>query len=174
MRLNGWWRFLIVLASLNFFGVLGYLIHEWPDISSVQQGPWLLYRLNDSSQALMRETAPTLLQLKQQLAESAADLNTSKKLVEQIEDLEKNPWKQSPVLIQGANGQEFSIKANSTDEQIQLLRKDFYEVLRNELITMRIALLVKAAAFFLVPVFTLILFAYAFAWVRRGFVSESK
>jgi hypothetical protein len=171
MKLGGWWRLWIVSSGIYAAILAVAFASHWPKASEVPHGPWLLYRMSQSSQRLLQRPSPTMQDLEQGLAEADRSGNViqARELAKQITVGREQPWRLYPIAIPGPNGHYLSIPADSTKEEAADIAGDYKRVVEDEAFRQK----VKRAELFLLalicPPTLLLALVFSALWVRRGF-----
>ena len=170
-RLGGWWRLWIVISVAYVALVVFLFANTWPSIERISHGPWLEYRLQPSSMALVNAPVPSMEGLIAELrdADRDGDVPRAQELARRIVAARDNPALLAPVVYKARNGHSFNLPPGTTAQQVNALSQDYERVLVGELeaSTQKTTRELLAAA--AIPPLLLLLVGLAFTWVRRGF-----
>jgi hypothetical protein len=167
-RIGGWWRLWIVGIALWGVAVLVIAIIAWPPHN---EG----HKLTEEEMRLLLPQTAQLFAIDFQpinqepiFVDDARSLKRWEKYAERLPDA-RPTGPDDAILVSLSNGQELTLRARTTSEQINQVRQDFARVQRLLLWQQRRMNLLWAFLGWLLPCSFILGVGLSFRWVYRGF-----
>lgn len=172
MQLGGWWRLWIALGAVYGFAVVAVMATLWPDASKISHHPSFIFRMSEPAQAVLnRPPVKSMRELERALiaAGYAGAIDDAKKYARTIKERMEKPWTGDPLVLDMANGHTFDVAADTTEADLQLLRREYTRVLQTEATEARGRLAMNAALIWLLPTLALCVLGLLARWIIDGF-----